>query len=77
MGYLMNFEHRTEMKRRIRHYQMMKKYRKELREQRAIRKENEGYGRKSEPLWKNQNQYMIAHGKIKMLNMIIKDLVNL
>ena len=39
MGYLMNFEHRTEMKRRIRHYQMMKKYRKELREQRAIRKE--------------------------------------
>ena len=56
---------------------MIKKYKKELREQRAIRKENEGYGRKSEPLWKNQNQYMIAHGKIKMLNMIIKDLVNL
>lgn len=57
--------------------QMIKKYRKELKEQRAIRKENEGYGRKSEPLWKSQNQYMIAQGKIKMLNMITKDLVNL
>ncbi len=57
---------------------MIKKYKKELREQRAIRKENEGYGKTG---WgkdrADQNQYMIAHGKIKMLNMIIKDLVNL
>ncbi len=58
---------------------MIKKYKKELREQRAIRKENEkyymstGYG----GYIGDRNQYMIAHGKIKMLNMIIKDLVNL
>lgn len=69
--------HISNIKRIWKSAQMIKKYRKELKEQRAIRKENEGYGRKSEPLWKSQNQYMIAHGKIKMLNMIIKDLVNL
>ena len=65
---------------------MIKKYKKELREQRAKRKENEKYYiRKHSDISTSgfggyigcRNQYMIAHGKIKMLNMIIKDLLTL
>jgi len=65
---------------------MIKKYKKKLREQRAIRKANENfYLRKHSKISTTglggymgcRNQYMIAHGKIKMLNMIIKDLLAL
>jgi hypothetical protein len=61
---------------------MIKKYKKELREQRAIRKANEGYYTEMKESmirktgvggYGDRNQYMIAHGKIKILNMIIKD----
>tara|TARA_R110000868_G_scaffold3989_4_gene24351 strand:+ start:8127 stop:8324 length:198 start_codon:yes stop_codon:yes gene_type:complete len=65
---------------------MIKKYKKELREQRATKRENQKfYLRKYSDASTTglggymgcRNQYMIAHGKIKMLNMIIKDLSNL
>ena len=59
---------------------MIKKYKKELREQRATRRENQNYylEKHSEArMGYSRNQYMIAHGKIKILNMIINDLKNL
>tara|TARA_R110000787_G_scaffold83659_5_gene179878 strand:+ start:186 stop:368 length:183 start_codon:yes stop_codon:yes gene_type:complete len=60
---------------------MIKKYKKELREQREIRRENQksylGKHSSEARMGYSRNQYMIAHGKIKILNMIINDLKNL
>lgn len=50
---------------------MIRKYKKELRVQRAVKNENKNYG------WDDshdRNLCCIAHGKIKILNMVIKDL---
>tara|TARA_R110000751_G_scaffold132669_2_gene235183 strand:+ start:94 stop:309 length:216 start_codon:yes stop_codon:yes gene_type:complete len=52
---------------------LIKKYKKELRKERAVRKCAKDWAKYPE----RRNEYMIAHGKTKILNMIIKDLSNL
>jgi hypothetical protein len=48
---------------------LIEKYKKEVRKERKARREYEKM--------KWRNQHMISHGKIKILNMVIKDLSNL